>query len=376
LDPVDGKPVDPISFTWEDAQRADLVCDDCKPDDHAEHCRRWNAKHDYNQDHVRMRCKNNYQTYPRDMLWWRAAQRCSDVYFPEAALGLYNPDELGALTDQNGDPIDLDTLELPEGFDSKGGTSHSGSQSTDEPADPHALVELQIAAMALDPDGRKDLRDRWNNAQVSGQKLPASPRDLTTGPQVRVATALIRGIQAQAKSRGWDQSAAGTAVLADLARGLAFWIGLGTGTKPVPEPPTDEPAGAQEQPEASAEDEAPPTDPHAVDTPPSRPVWCWCGERIEGHTIADHEPGDFLPHPPLCPKDVASADDPGAGMPEGLPSAMADVLLEFVSFIDNDGVINSLLERGAIPHQEDEVVRRHQLITLLAREAAGARDPE
>lgn len=117
---VDGCECDIIGvteFTWEDAQVAGLVRDDCEPTRHSDACNEAAAA----RDKIRRQaaCKQNYRTYPRRMLHWRAAGFCADDYFPEASLGLYSPEELGAITDGDGNVIDVDSVELPSGYEER-----------------------------------------------------------------------------------------------------------------------------------------------------------------------------------------------------------------------------------------------------------------
>jgi hypothetical protein len=50
------------------------------------------------------------------MLWWRAAGYCAADFFPEAGLGLYSADELGGMTDADGNVMELDSVEVPPGY--------------------------------------------------------------------------------------------------------------------------------------------------------------------------------------------------------------------------------------------------------------------
>lgn len=62
--------------------------------------------------------KKNWKDYPARMLYWRLAGWLLDDHFPEVGLGVYSPDELGAVTDEDGNPITVETvgsaLETPQ----------------------------------------------------------------------------------------------------------------------------------------------------------------------------------------------------------------------------------------------------------------------
>ena len=48
---------------------------------------------------------SGWEKYPANMLRWRAVGYCADVVFPDVTGGMYQPEELGAVVDQEGDPI-------------------------------------------------------------------------------------------------------------------------------------------------------------------------------------------------------------------------------------------------------------------------------
>lgn len=103
-------------FTWAEAIGAGLVDERCTP---YEHWAKPNAPagQEWKREN-RCKCRQGYRTYPKRMMWWRAAGYCADDWFPEASIGLYTPEELGAVVDPDtGRMIDPGTVELPEGFE-------------------------------------------------------------------------------------------------------------------------------------------------------------------------------------------------------------------------------------------------------------------
>jgi len=68
-------------FTLEDAKRAELV----KP-------------------------HGNWDKYPENMCMWRAIGFAADVVCPDLGGGMYRPEELGAVVDQDGEPVTIDAV--------------------------------------------------------------------------------------------------------------------------------------------------------------------------------------------------------------------------------------------------------------------------
>ena len=64
-----------ITFTMADAHRAGLV-----------------------------KSKGGWEKYPANMLRWRAVGYCADVVFPDITGGMYRPEELGAIVNEEGEP--------------------------------------------------------------------------------------------------------------------------------------------------------------------------------------------------------------------------------------------------------------------------------
>jgi len=51
--------------------------------------------------------KDNYKKQPETMYRWRAVSACARVVFPDVILGLYTPDEMGAVVNEDGEAVDL-----------------------------------------------------------------------------------------------------------------------------------------------------------------------------------------------------------------------------------------------------------------------------
>lgn len=213
-DDVDPEHVDDCScdvigdteFTWDDALMAGLVGADCKPGVHSTKCGN-------KQSDRKWRCNQGYITYPKRMMWWRASGFCTDDYFPEAGLGLYTAEELGALVDENGRAIDVESIEVPEGFEDKQEQARREAEAAAVEVDHDAVWELQTLVAAMPDEQRAQLRERFSSMpKLKGHRLSALPRAL-----VPLVQSIVRGLEAGARREGWDRDAA----VADVERRVA-----------------------------------------------------------------------------------------------------------------------------------------------------------
>lgn len=237
----DGEFLGDSEFTWEDAQTAGLVDQRCDPRNH------W--KPDNGQG--RCKCRQGWRTYPRRMLWWRAAGYAASDYFPEAGLGLYAPEELGALVDDAGRPIDPATVELPEGYDNT-----PPPPAPVAPADPAALWDLQVRIRALPDDQRSLLAARWRDSgrltyDPTEEGAPRQPIPVRALPARALSNAesMVTGFERLAVKAGWDLDEARANVERTVAVAVAPMVVPMAAVWPVADPdaaaPT-EPAGGAE----------------------------------------------------------------------------------------------------------------------------------
>jgi hypothetical protein len=239
----------PVPFSWEDAQRAGLVRKDCQPNEHSQACDRARGQRGGGA------CKDNWRNYPADMLYWRASGRGIRFYFPEVGLGVYSPDELGALTDEAGEPIDPATVALPPGYDepAEDVRRRENAEARSAVADGADLWHLQARIAALPEEQRGQLRAKWTEQgrKTAGYKPSGLPAGALT-----FARNLVGGFEAQAKRDGYDPDAAVAAVLEDaFAHLLAVFCGPDRGPQPATAP-GDDPAA----PEGPADPSAAPQD--------------------------------------------------------------------------------------------------------------------
>lgn len=121
---------------------------------------------------------------------------CADDYFPESSLGLYSPDEIGAMTDADGNVIDVESVELPEGYDERRG-GRGGRSGPAAVVDEATAQGLRARANTLPAAARRELKTMLNERELFGfpSDLPAS--------KVRIVTALLDGLEVRAADGDW-----------------------------------------------------------------------------------------------------------------------------------------------------------------------------
>lgn len=247
----DGLLMGESEFTWEDAVVAGLADKRCKPNEH------WAP----NSGQGKCSCRQGYRTWPKRMLWWRAAGFAADDYFPEAGLGLYSPEALGAVVDEHGRPIDPATVELPDGYDPGGNGATKGLPAGDDRADGAELWQLQARAWALPDEQKWELRQRRKQTPALHTDAGVIPFWQLPDRGLRVAKSLIAGLEGRAERAvdGWDRDRAVDEVLAHCASVITFGCAAAFGCPPEgaqsddtpapppqdPEPPGDAPTGTE-----------------------------------------------------------------------------------------------------------------------------------
>lgn len=178
-------------------------------------------------------------------------------YFPEAGLGLYSPEALGAVVGPDGRPIDPTQVELPDGYGP--GPGHGNGQARGLPVDTRAdgaeLWALQARAWALPDEQKRMLRERREQTPALRTDGGVIPFWQLPDRGLRIAKSLLAGLESQAErgDDGWDRAEALDSVhrfcAAVLTHRMVGWLdpSLGTATEnpdSVPPPPRDpEPAG-------------------------------------------------------------------------------------------------------------------------------------
>lgn len=230
-------------FTWDDARMAQLVGVDCTPTKHTDKCVA-NSR----DTAQRFKCQQGYRTYPKRMMWWRAGGYAADDYFPEAGLGLYSPEELGAMVDDEGRPIDPATVSVPDGYEPAAPPERPDANAA---ADVDELIDLQLRVRALPEAQQTSIRERWKQlASLQGCSLWNLP-----ARRVQLVRSLVSGAESAASKAGWDATAAQLAAREEVGAALAALLHGVDGAaveqtsdeqtsdvepeaKPEPEPPT------------------------------------------------------------------------------------------------------------------------------------------
>jgi len=233
-------------FTWADAIDAGLVMPDCQPGAHSPKCLNHQSK-------SWERCNQGYRTYPRRMMWWRASGFAANDWFPEAGLGLYSPEELGAVVDDDGRPIDPAQVALPEGYTDPGEAKREREAEREaaasRPADGADLWELQASIKALPDAVRAGLQDQW---KAEGSRLRGKVARFLTPTELRTARAMVNAHWAQAVKDGANKAAdieaTHGAVYAAVA-GFVMWVWAGAAAVAPPAPP-EAPLAPDTHPEA------------------------------------------------------------------------------------------------------------------------------
>lgn len=155
--------------------------------------------------------KSAWKTYPERMLSWRACGYLLDDVFGEVGTGLYSPDELGAITDDDGELV-IDVVGHAQPLP---GTSAPRGHQRQQIAEPEPVadqadldgLQARIEALAVLPDARAALVALWTapRTDASGAELgPAlPPLKHLMAKQVKMADAMIASIEARARKGEW-----------------------------------------------------------------------------------------------------------------------------------------------------------------------------
>lgn len=179
--------------------------------------------------------KSTWKQYPQRMLSWRALGYLLDDVFPEVGTGLYSPDEMGAVTDEDGVPL----IDVVGQADPVRGTAapRGHNQPPPPPASDEDRDEIRgrIDALAAhDTEARAALLGLWTTEREDGSPaLPPLNRLLAS--QVSKARAMVASIETRAKAGEWGP-----------------WAAESPGDASEDDPGTD---GADDAPEAGSDDQ-------------------------------------------------------------------------------------------------------------------------
>lgn len=241
-----GEELGRTEFTWEDARDAGLVGPNCQPGEHVETTRQ-RSQDRGGGSYKTCGCNQGYRTYPRRMMWWRAAGFCAADWFPDASVGLYSPEELGAVVDEQGRPIDPAQVALPPGYSDPVAEKAERQAVADRPASPDKLWELQELVYALPAELLAEFRAAWKaNDRLSPFPLRHLPQRL-----LGTARAMVNAQWAAATKAGFDKATEEDRLRHRLAEGVAYLFRAGAPAQdpaavaaPAPQDGPGEPSGS------------------------------------------------------------------------------------------------------------------------------------
>jgi hypothetical protein len=367
----------PYWYTWDDAITAGLVRRGCSPGSHTDECEKARKSDNIKQTNglgMANFCKDNWRKNPRRMLWQRASGFCADDYFAEATLGLYDPDELGAILDDDGQLLDVNHVELPDGMGPRrtGGNGGSGGSGDDEtPVDPETAWGLQVRVFAMPEDAQAEFRERW----VKSKKVPGGfayrygddgvvRQRPFPAAKLALVESMLRGVEHDWKAQGKYDPVAGPAAFAENVVGpsLLHWLtrpfgGIsfrGYAAQTPPLEAQDAPSGPE--PEAAADSAPAPAD---------------AGDAAEGQP--EGQPDGALPLglPAGPPPDLLT-------VPEEVKAGTDDEQVAWlVGYLKNLRVadVDTLLRYYEAPTSGVPSERRQRLGALIAQHELGKEPP-
>jgi len=271
----DGTLLGETEFTWQDARDATLVGPECLPGEHKVVTRERKGGGSYQA----CGCNQGYKTYPKRMMWWRAAGFCANDWFPSASVGLYSPEELGSVVDEHGRPIDPATVALPQGYDDpiaiQAARKAEQQATVDAPAPAGELFELQLMIRALPEGLRQELAAVWkDHERLKPHAVWKLPRRLLATAR---GMATARWAQAAQLGVDRDSSIQGLRERLGATVGSLTWAGVPAGVEdagnstgsaapaaPAAQESPEEPPG----PEVPAEPAEEPTAPQGPEPDP------------------------------------------------------------------------------------------------------------
>lgn len=246
-------------FSWQDAQLAGLAGLECTPHEHKKETKQGRSGGSYES----CPCSFGYSAYWPRMRWWRASGFCADDWFPEAGLGLYTAEELGAFVDADGRAIDVEGVEIPPGYEAHKGTPGYVAPPSEEELE--LRIDTQTRLLSLPEIGRKE----WLKRKASASRLTGTPTHKMDLGQLRMANSVLGGVEAYVRTEmpDWDADAA----LADVrARYVMNDEGQLVERTDEEQTDVDSDAGDDETSQSSSADV--PTDEATTDEPPEAPA--------------------------------------------------------------------------------------------------------
>lgn len=146
--------------------------------------------------------KDNYQNWPGRMISARARGWLINDTFPEVATGLYTPDELGALTDGDGNPIDVIEVGPYPGMGELPG-QRADQAPADTWADREVILALKDRAKVLPEAALPHLATAWDTWGLPREDNGKAGFRLLTTAMIPGVENLLSKIEARAKAGEW-----------------------------------------------------------------------------------------------------------------------------------------------------------------------------
>lgn len=142
--------------------------------------------------------KDNWKNYPERMLSWRSLGYLLDDAFPEVGTGLYSPDELGAITDEEGEPV-IDVASTEVLTDKVKRERKERNKAPDEPPatpDTIATFQARIAKIREYEGAPEALGIVWSGQRPNGDTAESLPKvENLLYRQCRMAAAVLDMIE-------------------------------------------------------------------------------------------------------------------------------------------------------------------------------------
>lgn len=154
--------------------------------------------------------KDNWKKYPRQMMQWRALSMLLDAVFPEVATGIYDPDSVGAMTDEAGEPvIDVKAIEPFRGMKGAPNGQADAAKEGWAPADDDVKAGIKRRIDLLPAAAHPLLRAMWAGKKPDGTLIegaePLRTWHMLTVGEIKRATAMVASFEARAKKGEWGE---------------------------------------------------------------------------------------------------------------------------------------------------------------------------
>jgi len=138
--------------------------------------------------------KHNWKSQPKTMRKWRAVAACARIVFPDVIAGMYTPDELGAMTDQDGKAIDVEVISggRPQQKLPDQGSEHGKTGSYAKPA---LVKECKIKIRDINKEASERWVENWEkcNSGVFPHSLSESPVPNVVVSRIVLMAAILQG---------------------------------------------------------------------------------------------------------------------------------------------------------------------------------------